>query len=488
MRNPFPLAAGQPADEFPALRGLCLSAFCMVLTLLLASAYPSSLARADSVQSEAAHLSDAAFALLNSVESNATLAGPLLAPVASLASDTQSLATALGNSNKAAAAHAMAAVIADRGAIDAAAAKGSRSLDLAQWAAIKSEIASLESAIHPVAGPVGPAMPPAAASASPAASELPPAAPAAPRVMIISRIFTNGAVRVKGFLEGNDLKSAGIYVGSQPLRKIDVAGTPGSQRVSFDFGLEDPSPSEIIQVTDSLGRTAEARVAPHASVVARSSDGHEKMIELGGGTTDDSVASAGPLTDAVPPPGNNTAEIPRAEEGGDPLRRLPGGAGGVLTGVQINIIGVMPVMSQPGSLEVIGQISGAGVHRAGIYVDGRLIKAIPISAGAYSAFDVTFPMMGKAATIRAYGVGSNFVEASVDTSDNGMTVYNNPPAYPSPYYPTNPYGYGVNPYARPPAYPPGYGPPPYGTPGYAYPPNYGYRPPPSTPWWRRLVP
>jgi hypothetical protein len=468
---------------------LCQSAFCMVLTLLLACAYPSLPARAESAQAEAMQLSDAAFALLNSVDSNSTLAGPLLAPVASLASDAQSLATALCHGDKTAAAHAMAAVIADRGAIDATAAKGSRSLDLTRWAAIKGEIASLESAIHPVAGPVGPAPPPAAVSASAAASELPPAAPAAPRVMITSRVFTNGTVRVKGFLDGTDLKSAGIYAGSQQLRKIDVAGTPGSQRVNFDFGLDDPSPSEIIQVTDNLGRTAEALVAPHASVVARSSDGHEKMIELGGATTEESVASAGPLTDAVPPSGNNTAEIPRAEEGGDPLRRLPGGAGGALTGVQINIIGVMPVMSQPGSLEVIGQISGAGVHRAGIYVDGRLVKAIPISAGAYSAFDVTFPMMGKAATIRAYGVGSNFAEASVDTSDNGMTVDNNPPAYPNPYYPTTPYGYGVNPYAQPP-YPPGYGPPPYGAPGYGYPPpNYGYPPPrPATPWWGRLVP
>ena len=434
---------------------------------------PARTAIADTAQSEASNLSDRAFALLNSVNADATVAGPMLGPVANLASDAQTLSTALNKGDRAEAAHAMAAIVADRDAIDAAPVKGSRALDLGQWKTLKDQIASLEKQVHPVPGPSGPRVPTAAA---PSGADL-PAAPAPPRVVINSRVFTGGSVRIKGFFEGTDLKSAGIYDDSLEVKPIDVGANPGSQRVNFDFSLEDPSPAESIDVADNLGRVARAQVAPQASMVARSPDGHEKLIELGSGGAEDAVASAGPPAG----PRNDTAEIPRADEddSDEPHRRIPGGVGGNLRDVQINVIGVMPVVSQPGSYEVVGQISGAGVKRAAIYVDGKLAKPIPVSAGAYSSFDVTFAMMGRDAAIRAYGNGTNFVEASLDTSNNGMTVYNVPRLYPpNPNYPNNPYAYG-NPYAPPNPY--GYAVPPYGAP-------YGTTPPPSVPWWRRILP
>ena len=111
--------------------------------------------------------------------------------------------------------------------------------------------------------------------------------------------------------------------------------------------------------------------------------------------------------------------------------------------MQINVIDAEESMSAPGNVEVIGQINGPGVRHAGVYVNGRLAKSIPVSTGGYSAFDLTFPMpAGSDAKIRAYGNGNDFVEASIDTvgGGSGMTEYRNPPMYAAPYgaYPPSP--------------------------------------------------
>src|SRR5206468_5570273 len=50
--------------------------------------------------------------------------------------------------------------------------------------------------------------------------------------------------------------------------------------------------------------------------------------------------------------------------------------------VQINIESVNPVNPLAHSYQVVGQIIGHGVHRAGIYVDGRLVTRLPVSRGA----------------------------------------------------------------------------------------------------------
>ncbi len=473
------------------IRAQAVRASAAILAFALAVFAPVA-TRADSPQAVASGLSDAAFAMLNSIDADAK-AGAMLPPVASLASDAQSLSGALDKGDRAAAGHAMAAIIKDRNQIDAArAVKGAP--DLPQWNSIKGQIAALEAQVTPVAGPVATSAPPASNVLTPSAS-LPPEAPKAPQVVISSRSFTGGGVRVRGFFEGTDLRSAGIFDGSTPIKTITVTDVSGEQRVNFDFGLQDPSPSQTLEVTDALGRVARAQLAPDAAALTHSPDGREKMIELGGGELDsEAVASADPA--AIPGPRNNTEEIPRADGSEDatgaPGRRLPGGVEGPLTNVQINVLGVMPSPSQPGSYEVIGQISGAGVHRAGVYENGRLMKSIPISGGAYNSFNVIFQMApGQQASIRAYGVGSNFVEASVDANSEGMSTASGPPVVVVPG--ANPYGYG-SPYAYrspygapvyPGGYPPGYGGYGYPAPGYGYPPGYV---PPSTPWYRRLIP
>ena len=462
------------------------------------------IARADTPREVASGLSDAAFAMLNSIDASAK-AGAMLAPVASLASDAQSLSGALDKGDRAGAGHAMAAIVKDRNQIDAARAVKDAP-ELPQWNAIKGQIAALEAQVTPIAGPVATSAPPASSLAAPSAS-LPPEAPNAPQVVISSRSFTGGGVRVRGFFEGTNLRSAGIFDGSTPVKTIAVTDVSGEQRVNFDFGLQDPSPSQTLEVTDALGRVARAQLAPDAAALTHSHDGREKMIELGGGELDsEAVASAGPA--AIPGPRNNTEEIPRADGSEDatgaPGRRLPGGVEGPLTNVQINVLGVMPSPSQPGSYEVVGQISGAGVHRAGVYENGRLMKAIPIGAGSYNSFDVIFQMApGQQASIRAYGLGRNFIEASVDANNDGMSTASAPPVvvvpggspygYGSPYAYRSPYGAPVYPGGYPPGYAaPGYGAPGYGAPGYGYPaPGYGYPPgyaPPGTPWYRRLIP
>ena len=154
---------------------------------------------------------------------------------------------------------------------------------------------------------------------------------------------------------------------------------------------------------------------------------------------------------------------------------------------------VQQSIAETDSYQVIGQIAGTNVHRAGIYIDGRLVQPIAISPGSDTSFNVSFTMFGKEATIRAYGAGNNFVESSIDLSvANGAVYGSNPPvgvySYPVNPYARNPYGYPVTPYGAPPygypngAYPNGY-PPNGGYPnGY---PNGGY-PPPSRPWWSKI--
>jgi hypothetical protein len=150
---------------------------------------------------------------------------------------------------------------------------------------------------------------------------------------------------------------------------------------------------------------------------------------------------------------------------------------------------VQQSISETNGYQVIGQIAGNNVHRAGIYIDGRLVKPIAVSPGSDTSFNVSFTMFGKEASIRAYGAGSNYVESSIDLSvANGAVYGSNPPAgvyaYPVNPYARNPYGYPASPYGAPPpnGYPNGGYPNGYPNNGY---PNGGY-PPPSRPWWSKI--
>ena len=457
-------------------------AIAVAIALCIIAPTPS---HSDTVQDDARHLSDSAFAILNTLSSDSTKAGAadVIGAMASFAGDAQTLSSALAKDDRENATSAMAALVSDRRAVDDALLKDPGAIESAKWSPLKAELASIQTRVPTasVAAKTAPAdshpgvvRPPASETAATEADG------SAPRVEITSRVTDDSGLHLKGYLQGTNLKSAGIYDGEAMIKQIDLAPVIGAQRVLLDFKLEQVSPEETIRVADASGRSAEVRIADH-SAPAVESGGHEKMIELGGGASSDAppveMASRGP---------RNTAEIPTKS----PSRRHINGSDNLgPLDAQINILGVQQSISQPNSYQVIGQIAGTNVHRAGIYIDGRLVAAIPITPGSDTSFNVPFTMFGSAASIRAYGAGNNFVETSIDLSTaNGAVYGSNPPAgvyaYPVNPYARNPYGYPANPYGAP---------PPNGYPNGAYPnggypngyPNNGY-PPPPRPWWSKI--
>jgi hypothetical protein len=258
----------------------------------------------------------------------------------------------------------------------------------------------------------------------------------APKVEVTSRAPNEGTVHVIGFLEGTNLKSAGIFDHGEKLKDIDVAGTPGSQRVNFNFAIEAPSPTMTIEVTDMMGRSASAQVMPTSAGAPTA----EAESSFAGGESSERTEGVAPSPAASA--SGNTVEIPRYG-GGAALSRRPnprfaGGVGNPMSNVEINVMSVLPLLSKPGNYEVTGQIVGVGVRRAGIYVAGRPVKPIPVSVGRFSPFDVVFPLTGgRDATIRAYGAGREYVELPIDV--NGpTTMYNSP--YGGSRSLVNPYG------------------------------------------------
>ncbi len=454
---------------------------CAAITLLAAPV------RADDAQ-DAQRLSDTAFLMLNNLSaSSAPGASDAQGAVASFAGDAQSLADALNKGDREAASRAMAALVADRQSVDQIIARHPGVLNAARWTAIKTLLASIEHDVPPSHWK-------AVAPAARGTTDVPPPAEenamlgAAPEVKITSRVFEDGGVRVLGYIQGTDLTSAGIYDGDSLLHGIQLGNTTGQQRINFNFKLLNVAASDAIRVTDASGRTAQALVAPEAAIAAPSSEGHSKLIEIGpgpgvsGATTPMKVASGTP----------NIAEIP-SHKRRRPRLGTPTGPS-ELADVQINILGVLAT-SQPNTYQVVGQIAGSGIQRAGIYVDGRLVKRIPITPGQYTSFDVAFTMLGKQAAIRVFDRHGNYVASPFDVSSaSGRVFGTNPPIgvnpyayginpYPAPYgygYPASPYGaspYGVNPYGS--VNP--YAPRPYGSP-------YGYPNAPGTPWWRSIIP
>ncbi len=456
------------------------SAIGFVLAIAIAIFAPSD-ARSDDVHLDAQHLSDSAFAILNSLASDSTKAGAgdVMGAMASFAGDAQTLSAALAKGDHDGAGAAMTALVADRRAVDEALVKNPHAIESSKWAPLKAELASIQSRVPAASDSVAKAAPVESHSdvvrppASEAAATIPDGS--APRVEITSRVTDDTGLHIKGYLQGTNLKSAGIFDGEAMIQKIDLAPVTGAQRVLLDFQLEQVSSTETIRVGDASGRAAEVHIADNSAPPVESG-GHEKMIELGSGGTSDAppleLASRGP---------RNTAEIPSKS----PSRRHihAGDNLAPITDVQINILGVQQSLSEANSYQVIGQIAGNNVHRAGIYVDGRLVKPIPITPGSDTSFNVAFTMFGAEVSIRAYGAGDNFVESSIDLSTANGTVFGaNPPAAVYPYpvnpYARNPYGYPANPYAAP----------PYGYPNRGYPngyPNSGY-PPPSRPWWSKI--
>jgi hypothetical protein len=259
----------------------------------------------------------------------------------------------------------------------------------------------------------------------------------APKVVITALTPRGGTVHVIGFLEGNDLKAAGIFDEGEKLKDIAVAGTPGSQRVNFDFAIEAPSPTMMIEVTDGAGRSASAPILPANAPPPVGATANPERASPGAGE------DAGAVPASPPEGSGNAVEIPRyggsAALSRQPNPRFPGGVGNPMTNVEIGVMSVLPVPSKPGSYEVTGQIVGAGIRRAGIFVSGRPVRPIPVAAGTFTPFDVIFPFTGgRNATIRAYGAGNQYVELPINL-DSPAAMYNNP--YARPRNPLmNPYG------------------------------------------------
>jgi len=520
----------------PRASAQLLHAFeCAFLGVALCVAVAPSIGAAISdPKSLASDLSNGAFALLNSLNAETAegTASPVVGQVASFAGDAQTLSQALGSGNNAGAQRAMGSLQSDAAALDSALKDHPRAVKAERWASLKQQLAELQksvpaapasaipaSAVPAMGGPPAatPPPPPSAMSAGTeggsGAGSAPSAPPAAaenlsrePQVKIDSRWAEGEITHVKGFFEGANLKSAGIYEGGSRVRAIKVDHILGLQKVEFELALHDADITTNIRVYDNAGRKAIASVFGGATTALAGSD-TVAGVEVDRGSGDTSGGNAIEI-----PSHGRTAAAPEPDLGAPPAGEEDegGGLGGEGLGaparpvgnVQINITAVNVVNAVSHIYQVTGQIAGRGVRRAGIYVDGRLVKRLPVSSGSgYNTFDTTFIMNGGNATIRAFGAGNQYVESSIQMP----SPMGSPPAVvvvpgmnPVSPYGTNPYGmgpfgmnpfgmnpfgmspFGTSPYGSPYGYSP-YGASPYGMNPYGTTP-YGSSPPSANPW------
>jgi len=344
----------------------------------------------------------------------------MLGPVASFAGDAQTLSHALANGDRAAASNALGQLQSDQSAVDAALGAHPGALNAADWGKLKGQLDALAKQIPASAGGSGSIG--AAGTITHESSAPPPESGtagtstgvgAAPKVVIDSRTFNGSDVRLKGYFEGTALKTAGIYQGRRRVRAFKVNDVLGEQRVEFDLGIQNPTPDAVIRIVDVDGRIGEAPVLdPTMSAgdtLASAAPSEHPGVEVLRDSRPEAAETSGGES-----PGGNTAEIPSH----GPVTPSPSKRhthGGKLGNVQIQIISSAQINTMPPTYEVVGQIQGRGITHAGIYVDDRLVKKIPIEDGANNtSFDQRFLMNGGAASIRAYGVGNQYVESSLD--------------------------------------------------------------------------
>jgi hypothetical protein len=467
-----------------------------------------------------AELSNQAFALLNSL--NATDADgnanpdakELVGPVASFAGDAQTLSQALEAKDNAGARRAAASLDADAASVDAALKAHKAAISADRWDALKHQLAAIEKSVPPAPAsaasasgapaPVPPvasgepggagapasgdaALPPAAADSAAAASAPAPPDNGGPTIKIESRSVVGSVTHLKGYFEGSALRSAGIYEGAQNVKPLKVDHVVGRQKVDFQLSIRDADIATNLRVIDQAGRSATASVFGEDST-ALASTGRESGVEVdrGAGSTSGNNTAEIPSESAPSSPDADSSGLdesaPSADEGGigsgsigglggGSIGGLGGGLGAPMGNIQINIEAINPVNPLSHLYQVVGQIIGKGVRRAGIYVDGRLVKRLPVSHGNLSNFSTTFRLSGGTATIRAFGAGNQYVESSIAMPP---AVASAPPIVIAPYG-MNPYSpFGMNPYPMDPYGSP-YGSPfgaPYGAP-YGSSPSYG---------------
>jgi hypothetical protein len=464
------------------LRRLIIAKAIAVSVMLFAVTHFDGVGYAGDAAATAAQISDGAFVMLNVVGGDdASKSGP----IAIFAGDAHSLSDSVAAGDRAGTASNLAALESDRSAVDSVVSANPGLLSASDWNRIKSEMAALSKELGPNAAPApaaaaavssgraasAPSAPPAT-SASAAASVGPPAvtgpttgsdsAGAPPRVVIESRTPEGNAIHVKGYLEGSGLKRGGIYAGSHELRDFKVGGSRGEVRLNFDIGVESPKPGETIRVYDAAGRMAEAQIAdmdiastsPDLSAHPPLPDASDNEPEIpalppSAATTSKHVPS---IEDGVEVYRNSTAKdnddsgVPNTAEIPSHGTPLPSPSkrhtiGGHLGNVKINVSAVNQIGSTPPTFEIVGQIVGHGITRAGIYLGGRLARPITVEFGDDATnFDEKFTANGDEARIRAYGVGDQFVESSVDLSTATAVASADAPMNPAALPPGAGYG------------------------------------------------
>ncbi len=456
-------------------RGQRLSAGTVICAIALVVAAATVAVAADA-KALSAQLSDEAFALLTSISGKRDTPNPLLGPVGVFAADSQKLSSALQAQDRRGAAAAMAALESDAAAVDKAAASGG--LDAGKWGDIKHDLASL-SALIPVspAASVAAAPGPSAGAAAPkesAPASIPPSADAGdlgdrPRVRIDSAQMVGAdIVRLKGYMSGRALRSAGIYLGETRLAKLDIKPASGQQMIQFNIEIHDPQQGSVLRVYDSEGRSAQALIPgeveaaapmresapaiviapPPSSASAGSPNvglgGFEESSELermegaleSASRSGSSASGSGVWENSASEnsaSGANTEEIPSAVPplSGPKSRMASHLAAHGNNDIQIQIDSI--TMVDPGMREymVRGQIAGSNLKRAGIYVDGRLVQKLPVERGSgfhTSSFAQSFTDVGSEATIRVYRSRHNYSETSINLASASIGTPSMPPA------------------------------------------------------------
>ena len=366
---------------------------------------------AGDLKSVSAQFAQQSFALLDGLsKQGGDSPDPLLGPVASFAGDADGVRQSLARSDFRSAQSHMASLQTDATAIDQVLKQHPNAILAARWSVLREQADKLAGEIPLCGSPSACGSPPAAATGSGSASLTNVSAGGyAPRIVITSRESAGGFLRLQGYFEGRALKSAGIYQGSSRLKALKVDKIPGRQRVEFDLRFEEPSLATILRVSDANGKTTEAPVVDPSLLPAEISP--------------DSVAPIDSTDSGEPGPdwgeAGGTEEIPSH----GPVILAPSKRqtlGGRLADVQINILSVKRTSNLPPTYEIIGQIAGRGITRAGIYLNGRLLQSIPIAASAeYTSFDQRVVARGGSTTIRAYSVGNRFIEQPVDLFEAG---------------------------------------------------------------------
>ena len=434
------------------LRRVRVRTIAWLATILMLSTAAAGLA-ADDPRAAAIQLSDQAFALLGSLGSS-DAAKPLVGPIAGFAGDAQTLSSALGKDDRAAAGQAIAELQSDRNVIDNAAKAHPGIVDRAKWESLKQQLDALAKLIPPSAAP-------SAASVSAPASAGGGVEPGVAKLKVKIEslgVDADQVTHVRGFLAGRDLASAGVYLGDREIRPLDIGPPPerGSLRINFDIQLAELEPGTVIRVYDKFGHSAEAQVSSTGAIEPSGSVGRAEPEDSSG-----VIVNRGDEAEPAESPSESgsasTAEIPSAAPPSPSKRHIQSHIGG-LSDVQIHIDQTVLIDPTIREYEIVGRISGSRVERAAIYVDGSFAQEIELASPdsfGVRAFNQTFALNGLQATIRVYGSGDNYVENSIRTPAAAPGAVIVPGyAYGVTPYAVTPYGlrtnpYAVNPYGRP---------------------------------------